>query len=94
MKYKNKAGGEMNFTVGGQHYTVPQDGFCHIPDRFAYAVKAYGLLLEPLGEPDYFPPPVEAPQEIDVPDPDEAEDLLEKLTAPDPDPPKGRARRS
>lgn len=86
MRYANASNAEMNFRIGGQTYKVPKGGHCHIPDRYAYAVKEYGLKLEPAGEPDYQPPPVEPPA-FEAEDASE-EDMLDELTRPDPDPPK------
>jgi len=82
MRYKNATNAEMNFSIGGQTYKVPKGGYCHIPDRFAYAVKGYGLKLESAGKPDYVPPPVEPVSEDGEPASDD--DLMETLTKPDP----------
>lgn len=93
MKFRNKIGKPLSFDLGGKHYDVEAGGECDVPDRIAYAVARHGLPLEPVkNEPKAVSKAVKlepkAEQEPEQEEPlgleADDEDLLDKLTRPDP----------
>jgi len=93
VKFRNKIDKPLSFDLGGKHYDVEVGGECDVPDRIAYAVEKHGLPLEPAKnepkavsktiklEPKAEPEPEqEESKAIEADD----EDLLDKLTRPDP----------
>ena len=94
MRFRNTLDKPISFDLDGKLYEVPVGGVCYIPDHKAYVPQKIGLPLAPIEE-EVEPIAVKAPeppQEIDVPDATDEDDLLEELTAPDP-PPKSKGRK-
>lgn len=103
MRYENPSDQELVFDLGGHHYVVAPWGECVIPDQFDYAVKAYGLKLEPATEKtaplvreepkpkaaDPLPPPVEPDAQPKAEDPPPVEEPKPKAA----DDSTGAARR-
>lgn len=89
MKFVNRIDKPLSFDLGGDHYEVPVGGHCHVPERYAYAVKLHGLPLDPVEEPPAAPtkpqPQPQAKPKATKAAKSEAsdDDLLEELTRPD-----------